>query len=316
MNHEPLIFTKVNNNIKSFIFKISLVLITGLLMFFFQTDPFLGSSSDGFMSSVFIFLQNNLSDINYELKFVHFLRYIIFYPFVLRYKMNLPFWVDSLVYAGIINILLRRKIDYGLLILPAFFSVRSSLCIVSIYGLWMTLIMNKNNFTKQLLSFLLSILSSGVLLNWIFIFFAFNIFEKKIKNLLFCFFSFLFISVFSCSFMHKMQFFSQNQTIEQAAVSVEDTNKKNTFLYIFNRSNLIHNIEEGKMMKAFYYTFLSIMALCSCWFSRKLYPLWAKISLYYSLTGFFLEGLTLTSFLFVYFSVILNFFSNRNLERI
>lgn len=289
--------------------RIFAIFLCSIVMVFLNRDyaPDCGTA-DGFIAHIKMFRDLSLSDINYELKQVHFIRYIIFYPFVLREYLSFPYFFDIIIILLVINLFVYRKIDVLLYVFPIFVSYRTSLCIVSLYYVWQSTEYKLNFNYKLLLSFLFSILSSGVLF-WCMLIFLANKIQKR-KNLSPAFILIIGLSLFllSLSVMSKYYFFTDGKALN----SIISLDYISDFI---NRSNLFYSKSRwGYTKNIFYFTYLFLVLTVIFFKARLVTDKSKKIIILLSLINFLLEGLPAISFIMIYIHLFLedNYNSNKS----
>ncbi|AUT99689.1 hypothetical protein ABM000_13780 [Morganella morganii] len=195
-------------NIYLFLFSLLFIFISGYL----NITIFLEASSDGFYSQVTYVVRNINNPSEYSPLFiVHSLRLIIILPFYIAYSLNLPSYVESIIFIMYLlpffksNDLAIKISSIILLFLPLVFSYRTVLGMVGMGYLYLCLFYYKGRYLLLFTSALLANLSSGIVFGWLFSIFT-SI--KYIKNNYPKFLVFIIIMIlgFIGSFLHKYQF--------------------------------------------------------------------------------------------------------------
>jgi hypothetical protein len=327
------------------------IILATLCFYLMGKDFFLVTKPDGFLKTFYDFVNNPLSELNYELKYVHLLRYLICFPFNFRADLGLPSFVDSLIYASTITIFVRKKIDNLLYFIPLFVSIRTGYCICSLYGVWSLFESNEESYIRTSVSFILSILSSGVLLCWYSIFFLFHVMTQrfKVRPILFIFFTVCTISILSSSVIHKFFWFNdlastkstveihiptagkkKNSEIRVYHPRAEEMLERNTFqieststgpisffykiINFLARSNLLDPFIVNDYKKGIFYLFYLAFCLFCASVSKSLHPKWKVLFIRVVLLGFLLEGLPIISFSFIYLTIFIHYLEHRKIS--
>lgn len=183
-----------------------------LLSAFFNITIFSEGSNDGFYSQV-TYIANNIGNASEysPLFIIHFLRLLIILPFYVAYSLELPSYIESIIFISYLLPFFKSKnltiklASTILLFLPIFFSYRTVLGMIGMGYLYLCLFYYKGRYLLLFMSALLANLSSGIVFGWLF---SILTSIKYIKNYYPKFFVFIIMMMlgFLGSFIHKYHY--------------------------------------------------------------------------------------------------------------
>lgn len=243
------------------IYILSLVLIPLLIVlsFIFPLSLFEMGEEDGFFSQINS-VSDGVGDEN-KLGFIHYLRYLSIYP-ILYVENNMSdgkvintfvlcflFFLSFVYFSKSKNKI--KVLGLIILIIPLVFSIRASLAMLSMFMLYFFFVGVFRSKILIAVGFFFSILSSGTVLNYIFVLITDLIkgdykFKTKIVIALMFFFVFL---LFLPSLYHKIAFFSSGAGITEF------------FINMISRANLPTALESGRFYVFGFYLFICALGL-------------------------------------------------------
>jgi hypothetical protein len=311
----------------------SSILLYFLASLFFSKGMFYLGYSDGFYSQM-INVDNNPTDFRI-LAFVHWLRFLVVYPFWWLSKNNYSPILESLVLLLYFTPLFMLNVDkrtaylrFFLLVLPFFLSYRACLTIISITILFFYIAYSNKNNLIFLFSALLSVLSSGVTIPWLAIVVLCRNSLGVRRSVKILSMSVVFISIL-LSTIHKISFFEDLQdkqygqiekvTESSAATDLEQVPFKKPMIEavscgkdlvckVLRRNTVYVSYMSGRYGRLFLYLGMMFLLTFS-WYIGFINHLPENKFFAISLLGFFLEGLWVISFLFATFLFLGRFLS-------
>ncbi|MDO6579740.1 hypothetical protein Q4491_00145 [Photobacterium sp. 2_MG-2023] len=278
------------NSFDKFIIRIFLFLLSVVLAFFFPLEVFPSGEDDGFFQQINAILSGKINPDG--LGTIHYIRYLVIAPF-LYFEEQFHFGknLNTFIILQLIQLCFfaywkfKRIINPLLLIIiliPIFVSLRTSLLIISAFIVYFYITEQIKSKLLVLLGFFISMLSSGVILNYIVllsIFLAKGTISRRKKVLIFSLFSIVFIA-FIPSVLHKVLFFSGG-----GGVIAFITN-------MVSRSNVFSSFLLGNYINlAFYLLFIGLSLLVfyrSSYFDKS-------VALLFIISALTMEGLGSTS---------------------
>lgn len=261
---------------------IFLTTLTLVVSFISPISVFSMHDADGFYVQV-MDIKENINEVH-QLTIIHTIRYIIISPFL---------WLESIEFGNAINTFIicfflvflifkhwkyLGKVSFFvslLLVVPYFVSMRTSLLIISMFILYLFIIGAIKARLLFILGFILSILSSGAVLNYFIALFYMIFISKRVsvnKFFLFPVLCGVLISILP-SLMNKIKFFGGGVDGLYNMVA---------------RSNVFAAAIYGHYIKLAVYVFLTVVILCSYRFFNRDERFMVILCL---LSLFFLEGL-------------------------
>ncbi|EJL6466015.1 hypothetical protein O1D55_003087 [Vibrio cholerae] len=237
-----------------FLFSNIIVLVFSILNF--HLVVFELGEKDGFYKQI----QGVLNSSEHALSIYHYFRYIIIYPFIFIEdnfgSLALALVFMNLYILSITVLWVRIKwfsvFSFLIIIMPYFFSIRTSLCIMSVLVAYSYLYYgDKYNKFILAISIVMANLSSGVLIN-VLLLFLYKMYQSNKKLVIFLLPVFLF-SLFPM-FISKLDFFSSFG---------------NPFLSMIMRNNILSSIGVSDYKFVFYILLLVFYVLSSFYFFSK-----------------------------------------------
>lgn len=277
--------------ISLFVYSILFISIAGIIdlrMFDFNNQ------TDGFFIQV-LYASKILSgdfDMN-GLFFIHVARLIIVLPFYGVYLLELPAFVDAVIYLLYLSPLLSRrwgenKIQLIFIFFPIFFSYRTSIGMCGMGYLYLILIKNVKSYYLFAVSALLANLSSGIVLSWgiVVLFSLKNIFKQY---LLFIPVIFIVLIGFLASIIHKVEYMLTDVGMKTNGSAIE-------------RSTIYVSFIHDQYLRLIIYMSISFV-LYAILNARFLTPYKDRVFIFFlaAAPGVFLEGIGLISYLMCIF---------------